>query len=344
MDPERPSTSAREEWSDGAARSALDRPPTRPRLSVVTMVYKSQPFLAEFLAQASEAARKVAGDDYEIVFVIDGSPDKSLDLLRAEQALEPRITIVDLSRNFGHHHAAWCGLHIARGEQVFIIDCDLEVAPAVLETFVARFEETGADVVYGYQEKRAGDASRKTIGELFWRVFNLLSPTAVPRNICTERLMSRRYVDALLTMGDRNLFLAGMYFWVGYEQVGIPLQRRPRQGRTSYTFVRRAQLMVRAISAFSSLPLQASFWIGLAIALACTVYGSALVIRKLLYPESLLSGFTTLSLLISMSAGMIMMSLGVIGLYISRIYNQTQNRPVYLIKTIYRDGQERSSP
>ena len=95
-------------------------------------------------------------------------------------------------------------------------------------------EATRADVVYGYQEKRSGAAARKTLGDLFWRVFNLMSPTAVPRNICTERLMSRRYVDALLTMGDRNLFLAGMYFWVGFEQVGVPLQRKLREGRTTY--------------------------------------------------------------------------------------------------------------
>jgi putative glycosyltransferase len=122
------------------------------------------------------------------------------------------------------------------------------------------------------------------------------------------------------------------------------LQRRLREGRTSYSFFRRVQLMVRAISAFSSFPLQASFWVGLVIAVACTVYGSLLVIRKVVDPESVLSGFTTLSLLTSMSAGMIMMSLGVIGLYISRIYNQTQNRPVYLIRSIYRDGQEQASP
>ena len=250
---------------------------------------------------------------------------------------------MDLSRNFGHHQAAWCGLHVARGERVFIIDCDLEVAPGVLDVFAERMQTTGADVVYGYQERRSGPAARKTLGDLFWYVFNLLSPTAVPRNICTERLMTRRYVDALLTMGDRNLFLAGMYFWAGFEQIGVPLERKLREGRTSYTFFRRVQLMVRAISAFSSVPLQASFWIGLTIALSCTVYGSALVLRKLLEPESVLSGFTTLSLLISMSAGMIMMSLGVIGLYISRIYNQTQQRPVYLIRSIYRDGEEQSS-
>jgi putative glycosyltransferase len=313
--------------------------PKRPRLSVVTMVYKSLPFLEEFLGQAVAAAEAVSGGDYELVFVIDGSPDNSLAFLRAKQCLEPRIVIVDLSRNFGHHQAAWCGLQVARGELVFIVDCDLEIAPSVLEIFAARMEETGADVIYGYQEKRAGDVARKTIGDLFWSAFNVLSPTAVPRNICTERLMSRRYVEALLTMGDRNLFLAGMYFWVGFEQIGVPLQRKVRAGRASYNFFRRFQLMVRAISAFSSLPLQASFWVGLSIAFVCLAYGTVLVIRKLLDPESVLSGFTTLSLLMSMSAGMIMMSLGIIGLYISRIYNQTQNRPVYLIRSIYRDGE-----
>jgi putative glycosyltransferase len=316
----------------------------RPKLSVVTMVYRSRQFLDEFIGQASAAARESYGDDYELIFVIDGSPDDSLDLLRTRQAHDPRITIVDLSRNFGHHQAAWCGLHVARGDRIFIIDCDLEVSPDILRSFHERMLATRADVVYGYQEKRSGSSASKTVGDLFWRIFNLMSPTAVPRNICTERLMSRRYVDALLTMGDRNLFLAGMYFWAGFEQVGVPIERRPRQGRTSYTFFRRVQLMVRAISAFSSVPLQASFWIGLVIAFISAVYGGWLVVHKLLNPDNVLSGFTTLSLLTSMSAGMIMMGLGVIGLYVSRIYNQTQNRPVFLIRSIYRDGHEQPPP
>lgn len=316
----------------------------RPKLSVVTMVYKSLPFLEEFIARATAAAQAVCGEDYEIIFVIDGSPDESLEFLRTWQAHDAHVAIVDLSRNFGHHQAAWCGLHVARGERVFIIDCDLEVAPGILATFHDRMMVTRADVVYGYQEKRSDAAARKTLGDLFWRTFNLMSPTPVPRNICTERLMSRRYVEALLTMGDRNLFLAGMYFWAGFEQVGVPLQKKLRVGHTSYSFFRRVQLMVRAISAFSSLPLQASFWIGLAIAFTCAVFGAVLFVKKALHPESILSGFTTLSLLISMSAGMIMMSLGVIGLYLSRIYNQTQNRPVYLIRSFYRDGIEQSLP
>jgi putative glycosyltransferase len=313
---------------------------TRPKLSVVTMVYRSRQFLDEFIAQASAAARANYGDDYELVFVIDGSPDDSLEFLRARQAHDPRITIVDLSRNFGHHQAAWCGLHVARGERVFIIDCDLEVSPDILGSFHDRMQATRIDVVYGYQEKRSGNSASRTVGDLFWRIFNLMSPTIVPRNICTERLMSRRYVDALLTMGDRNLFLAGMYFWAGFEQIGVPIQRRPREGRTSYTFFRRVQLMVRAISAFSSVPLQASFWLGLVIAIGSVAYGGWLVTHKLLNPDAVLSGFTSLSLLMTMSTGMIMMGLGVIGLYVSRIYNQTQNRPVFVIRSIYRDGEE----
>jgi putative glycosyltransferase len=200
--------------------------------------------------------------------------------------------------------------------------------------------QSGADVVYGYQESRRGGIASRYLGDAFWRIFNWLSTTKVPHNICTERLMTRRYVDTLLTLGDRNLFLAGMYFWAGFEQVGIKITKQSRKGRPSYTFFRRFQLMVRALSAFSSLPLQMSFWIGLVIALSCVAYGLILLVRKLVYPDAVLSGFTTLALLTSLSAGMIMMSLGVIGLYISRIYTQTQNRPVYLIRSVLRSEQE----
>ncbi|HEY7642926.1 MAG TPA: glycosyltransferase family 2 protein [Steroidobacteraceae bacterium] len=314
----------------------------RCALSIVTMVYKSLPYLDEFVASAAAVASRLAGQSYELIFVVDGSPDDSLQHLRSKQRENPRIVIVDLSRNFGHHQAAWCGLHTARGDLVFIIDCDLEVSPAVLEPFAETMTKSGADVVYGYQESRRGGIASKYLGDAFWRIFNLLSTTRVPHSICTERLMSRRYVDTLLTLGDRNLFLAGMYFWAGFEQVGVKITKQSRKGRPVYTVFRRFQLMVRAISAFSSLPLQMSFWVGLAIALGCVAYGMVLLVRKIVHPDAILSGFTTLALLTSLSAGMIMMSLGVIGLYISRIYSQTQNRPVYLIRSVYRSGQEES--
>ena len=311
-------------------------------LSIVTMVYRSRPYLDEFIEQAVTAAARIAGESYELIFVVDGSPDDSLQFLRSQQRQNPKITIVDLSRNFGHHQAAWCGLHTARGDRVFIIDCDLEVSPAVLESFADTMTKSAADVVYGYQESRRGGIASKYLGDAFWRIFNLLSTTQVPHNICTERLMSRRYVDTLLTLGDRNLFLAGMYFWAGFEQVGVQITKTSRKGRPAYNLFRRVQLMVRAISAFSSLPLQMSFWIGLTIALGCVGYGTVLLVGKIANPDAILSGFTTLALLTSLSAGMIMMSLGVIGLYISRIYSQTQNRPVYLIRAVYRSEQAES--
>ena len=177
----------------------------------------------------------------ELIFVVDGSPDNSLQVLRSQQRENPKIVIVDLSRNFGHHQAAWCGLHTARGDLVFIIDCDLEVSPAVLKPFADTLTQSGADVVYGYQESRRGGFASKYLGDAFWRIFNLLSTTRVPHNICTERLMSRRYVDTLLTLGDRNLFLAGMYFWAGFEQVGVKITKQSRKGRPVYTVFRRVQ-------------------------------------------------------------------------------------------------------
>jgi putative glycosyltransferase len=119
----------------------------RCALSIVTMVYKSRPYLDEFIELAVTAATRIAGQSYELIFVVDGSPDDSLQHLRSKQRQNPKITIVDLSRNFGHHQAAWCGLHTARGDQVFIIDCDLEVSPAVLESFADTMTQSGADVV-----------------------------------------------------------------------------------------------------------------------------------------------------------------------------------------------------
>lgn len=318
-----------------------ERTQARCALSIVTMVYNSRPYLDEFLRLALETGERFFAGDFEVVFVVDGSPDESLAFLKASQPAHPEIVIVELSRNFGHHHAAWCGLNVARGDKVFIVDCDLEVSPVVLESFLGRMQESEADVVYGYQIHRRGGVARKYLGGAFWHIFNLLSATSVPHSICTERLMTRRYLDALLTLGDRNLFLAGMYFWAGFEQVGIPLQKLPRKGRPSYNLLRRAQLMVRAISAFSSVPLQMAFWIGLAIALACVTYGGYLFVRKLIDPAAVLSGFTTLALIMSLSTGMIMMCLGVIGLYIARIYSQSQNRPVYLIRSIYRGSDDR---
>jgi len=185
------------------------------------------------------------------------------------------------------------GLQHARGELVFLIDCDLEVSPMTLRAFYQKLNETGCDLVFGYQESRKGGWFEQISGGLFWKGFNLLSETRIPENIVTERLMTRRFVDALLQMGDRNLFLGGMMSWTGFQQIGLSVGKKQREGHSTYTLLKRIQLMVNAVSSFSSQPLVWLFNAGAMITLASFGYVVYLVMRKLVFGDSLL-GFTSM--------------------------------------------------
>jgi putative glycosyltransferase len=165
---------------------------TAPALSIVTTVYRSERFLGTFIDEAVQAISEVGIDDYEIIFVNDGSPDNSTELLLHARNANPRIKIIDLSRNFGHHKAMLAGLSYARGDLTFIIDCDLEVRPAALRRFLDTLRATGADVVYGVQEKRKGAAVERIGGAIFWKFFNLLSDTPDDTTLCECADLARR--------------------------------------------------------------------------------------------------------------------------------------------------------
>jgi putative glycosyltransferase len=303
-------------------------------LSIVTTLYRSQAYLDRFVAACADAARSAGVNDYEIVCVDDGSPDASVEHLRSLREIHPQIRIIELSRNFGHHHAALAGLLCARGDKVFLIDCDLEVNPRELVMFWRTLEEQKADVVYGYQEMRKGSFVERLAGGWFWRIFNMMSDTRVPENVVTERLMTRRYVDALTSLGDKHLFLAGMMYWAGFVQIGLPIVKRQRSGASTYTFRKRLSLLARAITSFSAVPLYACIWIGLgALAVAMTNAGYV-VARKLIHPASTLTGFPTIVALLTTMFGFLMLGLGVVGLYVARIFVQTQGRPLFIIKNI----------
>lgn len=305
------------------------------KLSVVTSLYRSATTLREFHARISVAAQEAAGEDYEIVMVNDGSPDTSLELACEIAELDPHLVVIELSRNFGHHPAFWCGLHHAKGDLCFLIDCDLEVDPAVLSDFLARLEQTGSDTVYGVQLTRQGPAQTRVLGGLFWKLFSALSDIDVPADIMTERLLTRRYIDALLTMPDRNMFLGAMYYWPGFVQVPLPLTKTPRQGRGAYSLLGRFRLLVEAVSSFSSAPLKIIFWAGLGISTLSMIYSIYLILQRIFLPDTLLSGFTFLALASVGSCGIILMALGVIGLYVHRIFRQVQGRPVFIVREIY---------
>jgi putative glycosyltransferase len=258
--------------------------------------------------------------------------------VRRLQTHDARLVLVELSRNFGHHPAALAGLHHTRGRRVFIIDVDLEEDPAWLGDFARELDASGADVIYGVNAARRGSIFRKTTGSGFWRLFNLISDTPVPMNPCTVRLMSRRYVDALLRLPERNVFLAGQYAWLGFRQRAREVQKGVRPDRSSYTLFRLAKLFLDAITAFSSYPLRLIFFSGVSLAALALVGGASLAVRKLADPASVSLGWSSLIVSIWFLGGMIIAFLGVIGIYLSRIFSETKGRPVFVVRDVHRAG------
>jgi putative glycosyltransferase len=306
-----------------------------PEISIVSTMYRSRLFLERFLAECLDALSDIECTHFEILLVNDGSPDDSL-VYTLERKLDiPQLIVVDLSRNFGHHHALYAGLQHARGNLIFLIDCDLEVPPIVLVEFYRKLRESDCDMVFGYQEARKGGRFEKISGSLFWKGFNFLSDIKIPPNIVTERIMTRRFVDALLQMGDRNLFLAGMMSWTGFHQIGLPVVKKQREGSSSYTLIRRIGLMVNAVSSFSAQPLVWLFNIGVTITLLSFSFVFYLILRKLVFDDALL-GFTSVMVLMTLSLGILTTAMGIVGIYLGKVFNQVQNRPTYIVKDIYR--------
>ena len=316
-------------------RSGLLPQQERRAISIVSTMYRSRPYLQDFIDECLVALQAVGSEPWEIVLVNDGSPDEALAYALQRRAADCRIVVVDLSRNFGHHAAMQAGLCHARGDLVFLIDCDLEVRPAALIDFVARQQSSGADLVFGYQERRKGAWFEQWSGTVFWRALNALSDVRVPENMVTERIMTRRFVDALLRLGDHNLFLGGMMSWAGFVQIGLPVAKSQRHGSSTYTLARRLQLMVTAVSSFSSKPLTWLFNAGVVITAASFAYVIYLLFRKLMFDDALI-GFTSLMGLMSLSLGIITTALGVVGIYLGKVFNQVQGRPNYIVRDLHR--------
>jgi putative glycosyltransferase len=296
------------------------------------MLYRSEPYVREFHRRMAAAASAVTGS-WEMVYVDDGSPDRAGDIARELGADDPRVVLVELSRNFGHHQAAVAGLQASRGERVFIIDVDLEEQPEWLEAFWKELDASGADVVFGVNRVRGRG---RYPGGLFWRLFNALSDVQVPMNPCTVRVMTRRYVDALLSLPDRNLFLAGSYAWLGFKQVGTEVQKSVRPTRSSYTVRRLLELLLDAVTSFTSYPLRLIFAVGVGIASAALAAGAGLVSWKLLRPEAISLGWPSLMVSVWFLGGVIIAFLGVIGLYLSKIFNEAKGRPLYVVRAVHR--------
>ena len=301
------------------------------KLSIVTTLYRSAPYIAEFIQRSTQAAALFSGDAYEIVFVNDGSPDNSLDLIVEAAEKNPHIVVVDLSRNFGHHKAMMTGLMQAKGEYIYLLDSDLEEEPEWLDLFSKQLQN--ADVVYGIQEQRRGGVIDKLSGQLFYNLFCLLTSIAMPKNITTARLMTRRYVDALLRHEEREMFIAGLWEITGFEQRGI-LVKKHSTSETTYSFRHKMAILVNSVTSFSNAPLVGIFYIGIVIFLLATLYSLYLVTNWLFFAKPL-SGWTSVMASVWLLGGLIISFIGVIGIYLSKIFSETKRRPYTIIRKVY---------
>jgi putative glycosyltransferase len=307
-------------------------------LSVVTTMYCSAPYLKEFYDRTTETARKIT-EDYEIVFVNDGSPDNSLDLCLALYKNDRKVKIVDLSRNFGHHKAVMSGLSHAKGELVFLIDCDLEEDPENLEMFYRTFKsDPDCDVVHGAVNKTKGGILRKIPDSIFYHVFNFLTDVEVDKKESFSRLMSRRYVQSLVSHRESELFLLGLWRITGYKQVPFPIVTRFK-GTSTYTTSKKIAMALNAITSFSLKPIMYVSYLGILISFAAGLCMLYLLLRKMFFGATL-QGWTSLIVSIWFVGGLILFSNGIIGVYVSKIFIETKNRPYTTVKHFHQNEDE----
>jgi putative glycosyltransferase len=301
-------------------------------LSIVTTLYCSENCVQEFYQRISEVARQITSD-YELIFVDDGSPDNSLTLVLSICAQDTKVRVIELSRNFGHHRAIMTGLEHARGDLVFLLDSDLEETPETLLQFRKEMESTRSDVIYGVQTSRKGDWFERATGSAFYWLFNKLSTYPVPKNLVTARLMTLAYVKALIQHRDREIFLAGLWAITGFRQIGVPVEKG-HKGNSTYNLVRRLALLVNAITSFSNRPLILVFYLGSGVLLVSGTAGVALIVRVIFW-GAFLPGWASLMVSLWFLGGLMIFCIGIVGIYLSRVYSETKDRPYTIIRKLH---------
>ncbi len=303
------------------------------RLSVVVPCFNEEQVIRACHQTLSEVLRAQVGD-YEIVYVNDGSTDNTYQLLAGLQRSDPKIKVIDLARNFGHQIAVSAGLAYAEGAAVALMDADLQDPPEVLVQMFHLWEQ-GYEVVFGVRKTRAGESWFKLkTAEWFYRILNLLSDTEIPRDTGDFRLLDRKAVDALLRMPERDRLLRGLSSWIGFRRYGLEYERSARAaGVTKYPFHKMLRLALDGILSFSVVPLRLVSVMGIAAAgLSLLGISYALVLR--LFTRIWVPGWTLLFIGMLFIGGMQMLSMGIVGEYIGRIYTEAKQRPLYLVREV----------
>jgi putative glycosyltransferase len=307
------------------------------QISIVSSMYKSADFLRIFVEESRQSMEAIRCTEYEIILVNDGSPDQSLQTAMELQNEYSTVILVDLSRNFGHHAALLAGIEQANGNWIYLSDCDLEISPKNIPEFYAQImAHPELDMVYGVQDQRRGNFFNRISGMLFWKVLNWVSEIPVPANMLTERIFNRKIKASLMSMGDHHLFLGGMLHWLGFNTKPIFLKKGQRKGQSTYSTFRRVQLMINAISSFSGKPLLWLFYLGIGLSALSFIGGIVIIIIKLRLGDAIQVGWSSLIVMGIFALGLLSTFLGVMGIYLHKIFQQVQNRPHYIISKVIR--------
>ena len=304
----------------------------RQLLSVVVPCFNEEAVLRETHRRLTSVLGSLQQLDYELIYVDDGSRDRTPLLLQQLQAGDRRVRVVQFSRNFGHQIAVTAGVEHAAGDAVVLIDADLQDPPEVIEEMVARWRE-GHDVAYGVRTDRPGESAFKlATAKGFYRMINRLSETPIPLDTGDFRLMDRKVVDALQAMPERDRFVRGMVSWVGFRQIAVPYRRDPRlAGESKYPLIKMVRFALDGVTSFSVQPLRAATWLGFAVS-ALAVVGIVYALALRLFTSDWVTGWTAMMIAVLFLGGVQLLSLGVIGEYIGRIYGEAKRRPLYLVQ------------
>ena len=303
-------------------------------LSIVVPLYNEEPNI-DYLFERVESVLKRLSTSYEIVCVNDGSRDNTLKCLVEHHHRNPAIKVVNFSRNFGKEIALTAGIDYATGAAVIPIDADLQDPPELIEELVAKWRE-GYDVVYATRRSRAGETWLKRLtANAFYNTIGRMSRVPIPPNTGDFRLLDRRVVDSLKQLPERNRFMKGLFAWVGYKQTSVMFDREPRlKGSTKWNYWRLWNFALDGITSFSFFPLKVWGYVGLSISSISLLYAAYLVIRTLISGIDV-PGYASLMVAVLFLGGIQLLTLGIIGEYLGRVYEEVKGRPLYFVRESY---------
>jgi glycosyltransferase involved in cell wall biosynthesis len=324
------------EKSSSAAYSELGAWPrlVKPTLSVVIPVYEEEANLPVLYGRLVAVLEEIE-PDFELIFVDDGSRDRSCEVMSSLSEQDERLTVIELARNFGHQVAISAGLDYARGDAVIIMDADLQDPPEVLPEFIEKWRE-GHEVVYAIRAHRQEGPFKRLAYTTFYRVLQRIANIDIPLDAGDFCIMDRRVVNILVNMPERNRFVRGIRSWIGLDQVGLVYERQARRsGRPKFTFTRLLYLALDGLVSFSYIPLRAISILGFSVSLISILLAVFYAIKRItsgLNPP----GFATTIVAILFLAGMQLITMGVIGEYVGRIFEEVKRRPLYVVRQVVR--------